>query len=181
MVRVAFVGLTVAVVVLACGTEETAFTAGSGASSSSSNSSNSNSGGDGGTSSSESSANGGTQATGGGSTQSSAMGGSSMGGNGPSGPGPAGPGSGGGPSDCPPEPGDTPCTTCIKTSCCQQGLDCFQDEECTTCVECLETAGDPGQCFDSSGQGSVECDFNDPETGAFLSCAGQNCEGPCQG
>ncbi|MEQ9323449.1 MAG: hypothetical protein RIF41_30075 [Polyangiaceae bacterium] len=106
--------------------------------------------------------------TGGSGTGTGGMGGSASGGGGT-----GGDASGGGaPGNCPPEPGDDECTECIKMNCCPEATACMADAECSACLACLQTAPNPNTCFGG------DCQFNDPETAAFVTC-GQMCQA-CQ-
>lgn len=116
----------------------------------------------------------GTETGVGGSATGTGMGGAGTGGDASGGAGTGGDASGGGaPGDCPPEPNDDPCTTCIKTNCCQEATACMNDTECTTCFNCLQSAPNPQTCIGG------DCQFNDPETAAFLTCGQQSCGAQC--
>lgn len=78
-----------------------------------------------------------------------------------------------GASVCDPAKNDTECTTCAKTSCCDQLEACSGDVECVTCLGCITTAADPGSCLNGM------CSLGDPETGALLACANQSCNAQC--
>jgi hypothetical protein len=79
-------------------------------------------------------------------------------------------------ASCAEEPGDDACVVCNKMYCCDEGLACFADAECSVCFECLQTRPNPGNCFQNGA-----CDFRDPETEAILSCSQDHCMEQCQG
>jgi hypothetical protein len=77
----------------------------------------------------------------------SAGGGGSAGVGGEGGSGQGGSGEGGAvPALCQPKPDDDACVTCLKGSCCDQGLTCFADANCAACVQCALTAEEPSTC-----------------------------------
>jgi hypothetical protein len=60
-------------------------------------------------------------------------------------------GDGGASGMCPPEPGDTACSTCVKDHCCADLLACGEDKNCVCWIDCLNNA-DPGtDCANQCG------------------------------
>lgn len=59
---------------------------------------------------------------------------------------------------------DATCTSCHEASCCQEGIDCADDAECTTCVT---TSNPPASCA------------NNAALNAWNSCLSQSCASEC--
>jgi hypothetical protein len=170
----ALVGALVATTGAACGSDEDDDgTGGTGAASSSGSGGAGGDPGSGASSSSSSSSSSGS--TGGSSDGGAGVGGTGQGGAGQGGAGQGGAGQGGGGSlTCDPEGSDTPCTTCLKTMCCDQIEDCNNSASCQACADCVLTSGDALACI----QDMQTCDQQDPATAALIQCGG-GCAASC--
>jgi hypothetical protein len=77
--------------------------------------------------------------------------------------------------DCTPDPMGDACFECAKMNCCDQAQDCAADPECSLCLDCVETSGDPLGCAQMG-----TCDImGDPRTGAVGMCIINMCGMDC--
>jgi hypothetical protein len=86
-------------------------------------------------------------------------------------------GDGDGDGTCPPEPTDTPCSTCAKSVCCAEYETCYGVSDCACIADCFATATmTPNQCAASCGFGTVQ---DQAEFAALYACAMPGCTTAC--
>lgn len=73
---------------------------------------------------------------------------------------------------CAPAPGDSQCTTCAKSKCCNQVNACTTSQSCLCWVTCLAQGGSTTSCFGV-------CGIPDGTTNALSGCSFQQCPGIC--
>jgi len=87
--------------------------------------------------------------------------------------------SGGGGYTCAPEAGDSGCTTCLKTNCCNEEMDCaaVADPKCQCWVDCMIMQNNQYQkCFKAPGN----CGPMSTQSQALVLCSQTKCAGCMQ-
>lgn len=78
------------------------------------------------------------------------------------------------PQQCPAVATDTACVACAKESCCAKIVQCAADTECSVCLTCIQTMGDPVAC-------AASCDREQARVEALFGCAAGLCAMDCPG
>lgn len=73
---------------------------------------------------------------------------------------------------CAPAPGDSQCTTCAKSKCCNDVNACGASQSCICWVGCLAQGGSAAGCYGV-------CGVPDATTNALSQCSLQQCPGTC--